>query len=749
MMNGKFNLYEQVAQSIISWYPFKKNAAILVITRSENLYLYNFFATREFSVSLINQQDLLTDEFKKNNNRKFDYIIAIGIIENQKDPISFLEICKYIKKDDGILLLGTENRLALKFFLGDKDPYSFRCFDGIENYRFIDSDSRKRMNGRCYSKFELLSFFEKAGLSNVFSYSVLPSLYKAKLIYAEDYLPEEDLSLRINSDYYVSRNVFLKQEKLYSDIIKSGMFHQTADAYLFECSDNADIEFGQIIQVSNSANRLPENACINIMYRNGTFEKKGLFEEYKQRCLALDFNHKYLKERNIQVLNVKIKNNSILMPCIHAELANVALCRLALEDTEKFISKMDDFRNIILKSSEIESINDAHGPIAKFGFLDLVPINAFFIDDDFLFFDQEFVEKNYPLNAIVYRFLTIIYKWDNSIENIIPLGFFMDRYDLWKQEPLWREMADEFTSNLENKCYFDSENQVNDEIILQNRQIVNLNFLENKDTFFNPFIDNGKKIIVYGIGEIAKKFIAMYKNDLNIAFVVSDNEVISDNESLSAGIYGYTVNKSVELGKINADEYRIIICEVFFDIILKKLLDLGFKDVSVFEKDRIYPGRQPLVPALLQQNKNQPQKKYHIGYIAGVFDLYHLGHLNMFRRAKEQCDYLIVGVTSDRYVIESKKREPFIPFEERLEIVRSCKYVDEAHEIPFEYSGTVEAFQKYHFDVQFSGSDYVNHPWWLEQQAYLRSHGSDLVFFPYTQQTSSTKIKSLIEKGLL
>ena len=82
-------------------------------------------------------------------------------------------------------------------------------------------------------------------------------------------------------------------------------------------------------------------------------------------------------------------------------------------------------------------------------------------------------------------------------------------------------------------------------------------------------------------------------------------------------------------------------------------------------------------------------------------------------------------------------------------MVRSCRFVDEAVEIPFIYQTTIEAFEKYHFDVQFSGSDYENNPEWLETKKWLREHGSDLVFFPYTQQTSSTKIKSLIEKGLL
>ena len=121
----------------------------------------------------------------------------------------------------------------------------------------------------------------------------------------------------------------------------------------------------------------------------------------------------------------------------------------------------------------------------------------------------------------------------------------------------------------------------------------------------------------------------------------------------------------------------------------------------------------------------------------------------MLRRAKEQCDYLIVAVASDEYVRNHKGKEPFIPFEERCEVLKSCMYADEVVKVPYKYAGTVEAFQKYHFDVQFCGSDYENDPWWLAQKRYLEEHGATLVFFSYTEQTSSTKIKALIEQNLL
>ena len=144
-----------------------------------------------------------------------------------------------------------------------------------------------------------------------------------------------------------------------------------------------------------------------------------------------------------------------------------------------------------------------------------------------------------------------------------------------------------------------------------------------------------------------------------------------------------------------------------------------------------------------------PAKKYHVGYIAGVFDLFHKGHLNLLQRAKEQCDFLIVGVVSDEGVRKFKQVEPFIPEEERVEIVRACRYVDQAEILPLSFAGTRDAWHLFHFDVQFSGSDYQENAAWLSEREFLKRQGADLVFFPYTQSTSSTRIKSLIRKKLL
>ena len=121
--------------------------------------------------------------------------------------------------------------------------------------------------------------------------------------------------------------------------------------------------------------------------------------------------------------------------------------------------------------------------------------------------------------------------------------------------------------------------------------------------------------------------------------------------------------------------------------------------------------------------------------------MFHIGHLNLLRRSKELCDYLIVGVVSDEQVMNGKRTKPMIPFDQRLAIIEGCKYVDEAVEIPANKPSSVDAFNMYHFDVQFSGSDYENDKGWLSQQDWLRKHGSDIYFFPYTEGISSSGIK--------
>lgn len=140
----------------------------------------------------------------------------------------------------------------------------------------------------------------------------------------------------------------------------------------------------------------------------------------------------------------------------------------------------------------------------------------------------------------------------------------------------------------------------------------------------------------------------------------------------------------------------------------------------------------------------EDNKHYHIGYVSGTFDMFHIGHLNLLRRAKERCDYLIVAVLSDECVLRSKKKQPIIPLADRLEVIRACKYVDEVDVTTVELLNKITAWHKYHFDAMFTGDDHKTDGWaWEEPE--LNKLGAELVFFPYTQNVSSTKLREKLE----
>lgn len=133
-----------------------------------------------------------------------------------------------------------------------------------------------------------------------------------------------------------------------------------------------------------------------------------------------------------------------------------------------------------------------------------------------------------------------------------------------------------------------------------------------------------------------------------------------------------------------------------------------------------------------------------IGYTAGAFDLFHIGHLNLIKRAKQHCDYLIVGVTTDDLIYNTKNKYPVIPYGERVEIVSSLKYVDKV--VPQEDLDKVKAWEKYKYNVLFSGDDWKTSPRWLGYVEELKKHNVEVVFFPYTKTTSSTLLTNVLKE---
>ncbi len=132
-----------------------------------------------------------------------------------------------------------------------------------------------------------------------------------------------------------------------------------------------------------------------------------------------------------------------------------------------------------------------------------------------------------------------------------------------------------------------------------------------------------------------------------------------------------------------------------------------------------------------------------IGYTTGVFDLFHIGHLNLLKNAKGMCDKLIVGVTVDE-LVRYKGKEAMIPFEDRIEIVRACKYVDAA--VPQYDMDKLKACKELGASMLFVGDDWYGTEKWKKYEEHFEEEGIKIVYFPYTRGVSSTRITQALNK---
>lgn len=736
-------LQKELTEGLWNWYPYGDNTHKVKINKEEDLL--------------------------KVKKRCADYVLISGLVEKSKDPILLLKQCRELLKPQGHLLIGAENRLGLSKFCGDRDPYTNRMLDGIEGYRnFTESDIRM-FGGRCYAKYELEEMLDKAGLTCHKFYSVLPNLDMPQQIYDEDYLPREELAIRYTPLYHSPSTVYLQEEKLYTSVIRNGMFHQLANAYLIDCS--MDGGFPGINHVTTSMDRGAENAQATIIFKNGTVEKRALFPQGKKRITALLQNTERLQKRGISVIPMQqnTDGDGVVMPYSTSESALSYLRRLIFEDKEAFVRETERFLTLILSSSEqvddkdgVSSAWQELGTIYEHVYLDMVPLNAFYENGDFVFYDQEFCQKNYPIGVALVRALDIIYMQDKCMDAIVPEQYFLDKYQLGQKVNILRVMGQKFIDELRNKeelSVFRQDHMADAQTVFKNRERMQYTPEEYKKIFlcFEEGMEE-KDLFLFGSGLWARKFVAEFSDRYHIKAML-DNKP----ENWGKTVDGIEVLSPESLQVQDRSKCKVMICVKYYASIVSQIRQMGIVDFGIYdpniERDRnvdgyvardSYKENKDCIKVSPEKDVDVEQtgtgKPYHVGYVAGVFDLFHKGHLNLLRRAKEQCDYLIVGVVSDEQAAKGKERSPYVSEKDRKDIVEACKYVDEAFILPVVSSTTRDVYKKYHFDVQFSGSDYERDPAWLEEQSWLRKRGADLVFFPYTKSVSSTKLKDKMEE---
>lgn len=784
------NIIKELPTAILRWYPFKANSKILYVGKKDAIFkmLSDCYKEQLSQVSVKGLKGL-------NNSESPDYIVCIGYLEMLQDIQEFFCKCRELLSPKGTLLLGMNNRLGIRYFCGDKDIYTGQVMDGVDDYSMAYNKPKDTFTGRTYDKSQITAKLQNAGFDNLKFYSVFSGLENPTFIFSDGYTPNEDMSNRHFPTYNSISSLFLEERALYKGLLDNGMFHQMANAFFVECPVMGKL--CDALQITSSLDRGKENAIITTIYESGKVCKKAPYKEGEKRLKNLIENGKKLARRGIDVVDAKIVQGTYITPFIEAPTGQVYLEQLLRSDKEKFLEKMDEFRDIIMKSSEIHlgkyktiapnketekekksrlkkekedwGIEDI--PLLKEGFIDMVPLNSLYANGKFIFFDQEFCVKDLPVDVLVSRLVFTFFSGSADLRKYMDPDVLYKRYNIpnpnttpggSKYLKVDFDYFDDVMNRKDLSGYY-KEVRSDGNVVAANRQRMNYSVEDYRRLFVDIFDKaDSRKLILFGSGVFARRFLALYGDDYEVSAVIDNNEgrwgdkIYPEGYQPSDGKFKGVEIKSPEiLKKLRHGEYKIIICIKKYLSVMKQLDAMGIYEYSIFDPGKPYPRkRHPICVDSIENYENSTVdkkggKKYHVGYIAGVFDLYHIGHLNMFRRAKEMCDYLIVGVVSDEGVRRFKGTEPFVPFDERIEMVRSCRYVDEAVEIPYMFNGTEDAWKMHHFDVQFSGTDYVNDPGFASFKEFLEKHGATLEFFPYTQSTSSTKLKELIDKKLL
>ena len=346
-MSEDESLVKEIPKGLIKWYDFSLGSYALYIG-NDNDPLFEALCEKGLQVKCISTDYIENASSSPNNQGVFDYIVAITCIEKNEHPSVLLQNIKRMLKENGILLIGMNNRLGLRYFCGDRDIYTKRSFDGIENYQHVNIKQNDKFNGRVYSHEEISSWLRSAKLKYRF-FSVLTDLENPSLIYAENVLPNEDLANRVFPTYNYPYSIFLEEETIYSSLVKNGLFHILANAYLIECT--IDGSFTDINQVTCSLDRGRRNALFTIIRNNTTVEKYAVYPDGESKLREIANNLHKLRKNGLKTVDGILQGNKFIMPYIEAENGQLYLKRLLLTEKKDFISAMDYFQQLILQSS--------------------------------------------------------------------------------------------------------------------------------------------------------------------------------------------------------------------------------------------------------------------------------------------------------------------------------------------------------------------------------------------------------------
>ncbi len=749
------NKLEYRPNGLFGWYPVKNGARILCFGKCSDT---GYFASKGNQIDVIctledecsYYQNLYSDFSNVNiikeytslhNTNSYDYIFynysdVNIILDNNEQYTSLLSSLRSVLTETGVILLCVPNRFGARYICGTPDIKTGVPFDGIyerDSCR-MDCSELKQMACGC-------------GFKNICFHYPYPDNTNPSCIYSDKLEAGEELFEKVKFSEEAIGSKLMNIDQFMRAAAKNFQADFFSDNIIAEISNS---ECGDVIYSSVTAGRDEENAFITNVHESGMVSKVPIYKEGLNRLATLKRALDELENRNIPVVNLKIENNIGIMPKVSYPTLSDHLRRI-IKGKDDVIPYLEKIYDLIIRSSDKSDTLSEHfkalpygieyGPVLKNAFFEIIPVNIFYNKGELVLFDQECVINDAPAGFIIYRCIHDLiihipeFALNYDVESI--KNYFNISGELWncymkiESEIIKKDYCSEQTSNKTVKSPYNSG--VENQVIQKNREHLKMN-INLYDKLFDPFFELGdRRIVLFGSGNYADSYLETYGMDYPPLFIIDNSP-----EKQGTSKNGIEIKSPEALKTLIYGTFRIVIAVGNSNPIVDQLEKMGYDHNSY----RIYHKKvTKLLP--YKMNDTMIDGKYNIGYIPGAFDLFHIGHLNILRRCKEHCHYLIAGVINDDIVRTEKHKEPVIPFEERLEIVKQCKFVDRAIEVDSRLSNKLDAWKELRFGCLFSGSDHDEG--YADLQSHLRILGSDLMFFPYTQGTSSTKLAKFLE----
>lgn len=565
------NILFDAELNILRWYNFSASAAILAIGWNNQL-VRRFCEEQEYTFLEATPSDILEGDFSEKHKDTMDYVILMETIEATENPVALLQKAYACLKEEGRLLVIANNKYAIKHFCGEKTPYEERLFDELEGKWAADGS-------HSFGIGELEQLFQKANINHVQKYAVYPQLYNAKKIYSFEYTLKDKADVQFQPWYKDNSLVYAHEAKMYAGLATSGLFFALANGFFFIASRKPEQNSALFITISSG--RVAERQFITVVNSCGTVEKHPIYENGMNGISILEKNHKYLCDRGMHMVPGKRNEDFYQMEYIMAPSLLEEMEKAFYRGNGEVITLLDQYVEEVRKSSAIIGTSEL-GEILEYGFIDLVPINCFYDNGQFLFFDQEYVIPNLPLRVIIYRSLVIMYDAYPEFGWQIPISFFFERYGITECMDEISKIESKFLLelNAENLMVLHKDYHAAFETAIEaNKDALNEVSLK-KLLKENGIRDlEGKQLVLLGANELAKEFIASYGKTCEISQIIDENPV-----KQGINFEGYTVYAMDKLAELSPDKYKVIILEGDVLPVYQQLRRWGAECIGWYEK---------------------------------------------------------------------------------------------------------------------------------------------------------------------